>query len=106
MTSSLTPTVEEKKPTDQNSLRQYIFLIQGKRLRISRLVLALIFPTMADTAYVGGSTITTCIGSTWILNVSISTSGWNFSVSNKPFSRYCLSSPFRTFLRYLGIQTT
>jgi hypothetical protein len=58
MTSSLTPTVEEKKPTDQNSFRQYIVLIQGKRWRISRLVLALIFPTMADTAYFGGITIT------------------------------------------------
>ena len=58
MTSSLTPTVEEKNPTDQNSFRQYIFLIQGKRWRISRLVLALILPTMADTAYFGGITIT------------------------------------------------
>src|SRR2546422_11772711 len=71
MTSSLTPTVEEKKPTDQNSFRQYIFLIQGKRWRISRLVLALIFPTMADTAYFGGITITKWIWSTWMLNVSI-----------------------------------
>ena|SRR5215472_5474941 len=51
MTSSLTPTVEEKNPTDQNSFRQYTFLIQGKRWRISRLVLALILPTMAATAY-------------------------------------------------------
>jgi hypothetical protein len=61
MTSSLTPTVEEKKPTDHNPFRQSIFLIQGKRLRISRLVLALILPTMSDTAYLGGITITTCL---------------------------------------------
>src|SRR5262245_34546552 len=106
MTSSLTPTVEEKKPTDQNSFRQYIFLIQGKRWRISRLVWALILPTMADTAYLGGITITRGIGSTWMLKVSMSMSGWNVSMSHKPFSRYCLRSPWRTFLRYLGIQTT
>src|SRR5215831_4206458 len=106
MTSSLTPTVEEKKPTDQNSFCQYIFLIQGKRWRISRLVWALILPTMADTAYFGGITIPKWIGSIWMLQVSIAMSGWNLSISNKPFSRYCWSSPFRTFLRYLGIQTT
>ena len=55
---SLTPTVEEKKLTDHNSFRQYMILIQGKRLRISRLVLAFILPTMSDTAYFGGITIT------------------------------------------------
>src|ERR671924_1840535 len=38
-----------------------------------------------------------------MLNVSISMSGCNLSISNKPFSRYCFSSPFRIFLRYLGI---
>jgi hypothetical protein len=58
MTSSLTPTVEEKKPTDQNAFRQYIVLIQGNRWGICRLVLALILPTMAATAYFGGITIT------------------------------------------------
>src|SRR5262249_48869795 len=36
MTSSLPPTVEAKKPTDQNSFRQYTFLIQGNRLRRER----------------------------------------------------------------------
>jgi len=38
------PTVDEKNPGDQNSLCQYTFLIHIKRLRISRLVLDLIFP--------------------------------------------------------------
>src|SRR5262249_61813540 len=97
MTSSLTPTVEEKNPTDQNSFRQYIFLIQGKRWRISRLVLVLIVPTMADTAYFGGITITKWLCSSWILQVSLSMSGWNLSLAHTPFARDGLRAPFRTF---------
>jgi hypothetical protein len=36
------------------------FFTQGNCWRISRLVLALIFPTMADTANFGGITATRC----------------------------------------------
>jgi len=51
------PTVEEKNPTDQNSVRHYSFVSQGNRVRTSRLVLALSFPMRADTTYLGGITI-------------------------------------------------
>jgi len=67
--------MDEKKPTDQNSCRQYTFLISGNRWRISRLVFALIFPTMAETAYFGGITATRWRWSGRMLNCSISTSG-------------------------------
>ena len=58
------PTVEEKNPTDQNSLRQYIFLSPGNRVRTSRLVCALSLPMIADPAYLGGITIIRCTWST------------------------------------------
>jgi hypothetical protein len=45
------PTVHEENPTNQNSFRQYTFLIHGKCCRLSQLVFALIFPIIADTAY-------------------------------------------------------
>jgi hypothetical protein len=48
------PTVNEQNPTDQNSCRQDTRVICGKRWRISRLVFALPFPTIADPASFGG----------------------------------------------------
>jgi hypothetical protein len=67
MTASSMPTVDERNPTDQNSFRQHTRLICGNRWRISRLVFALIFPTIADTAYFGGITATRWMGSGWML---------------------------------------
>ena len=46
MISSANSTVEETKPGDRNSLRQYTFFTQGKRFRTSRLVFALLFPRL------------------------------------------------------------
>ena len=100
------PTVGEKNPGDQNSLCQYTFLIHVKRLRISRLVLALIFPIISETEYFGGITIIKCTWSFWTLYFSISISGWCFWMSPKCFSTNRCRSPFNIFLRYFGIQTT
>ena len=54
------PTVEEKKPGEQYSFKQGIFLTQSKRFRISRLVLDFIFPTISETEYSRDITITRC----------------------------------------------
>ena len=100
------PTVDEKNPGDQNSLCQYTFLIHVKRLRISRLVLALIFPIISEIEYFGGITMIKCTWSFWTLYFSISISGWCFWMSPKCFSINRCRSPFNILLRYFGIQTT
>ena len=100
------PTVDEKNPGDQNSLCQYTFLTQAKRLRISRVVLALIFPIISETGYFGGITMIKCTWSFWTLYFSISISGWCFWMSPQCFSTNRCRSPFNIFLRYFGIQTT
>ncbi len=77
MTASSMPTVDEKKPTDQKALRQATFLITGKRWWISRLLFALIFPKIADTARLGGITAIRLTWPTLMLRRSTSTSWWN-----------------------------
>ena len=99
-------TVDEKNPGDQNSLCQYTFLTHAKRLRISRVVLALIFPIISETGYFGGITMIKCTWSFWTLYFSISISGWCFWMSPQCFSTNRCRSPFNIFLRYFGIQTT
>ena len=106
MTSSSIPTVDEKKPGDQNSLRLYIFLTHLKCFRISRLVLALIFPMMLETEYLGGMIITICKWSSWILYFSISISGWYWWISNNRRCTNDFNSSFNIRFLYFGIQTT
>lgn len=60
ITASSMPTVGEEQPSDQNSYRQYTYFTRGSCWRISRLVVAVIVPTMEDAAHVGGIIVTTC----------------------------------------------
>lgn len=66
MTASSLPPVNEKKPSDQISFRQYVFLTHGNRCRISRFVFLLIFSTILETAHFLGITATRWTWSAWI----------------------------------------
>ena len=101
-----TPTVETKNPGDQTTLSlQYRFPSHPNFFLSSLLVIPLIFPITALTAYLGGIIITMCIWSGCILYVTISHPGICSNTFGKSFTRYSLTPGFRMRWRYFGIQT-
>ena len=86
-------SVNENKPTDQNPFRQYTVLTEGRRWRISQLVLASIVPLTARTADFRQITATRWRWADWTLNRSTRTSDWTARMAPNCSGHQVLKSP-------------